>query len=199
MKTKSIHDDKWKVAWRPGQQDWLMSNKVITYGEYAAMHRCNYTIIGCSDGIVVCRMYHRFYDSVVIKNDIQVYTLSSQCLSRMKPADFTHWLMYHCYYMSSRYTLRIGSKFTVREAARQMLLEYLHVYRGFGFNQHKTLPGPCIEERTDDLLENCGIQDVTLKMDSKVSNELVCDMQTEALDMAAHMMDHDAEESIDEV
>lgn len=196
MKTKSIHDDKWKVAWRPGQQDWLVSNKIITYSDYAAMHRCNYTIIGCSDGIVICRMFHRFYNNVVEKNTAHVYTFDSKFLSRMKPVDFTHWLMYHCYYVSCRYILRINKEFTLREAAKRLIHEYLDVYHAFGFNMDKDISVKSnvnFEYHTDCLLENVGKQDEQdKKMSCLIQNDDVINMQVEALDMAAHIIDYEA-------
>lgn len=202
MKNKSIHDKQWKVQWRPGQQDWLVSNKVKSWGEYVTATRCNYTIIGCSDGIVICRMFHRYFNNIVEKDTAHVYTLDARFLSHMKPVDFTHWLMYHCYYISCRFTLRINKSFTLREAARRLIREYLNIYHAFGFNINKDISVKSsidVEYHTDCLLANVGkLSERDTKMSCMVQNDDVINMQVEALEMAVHILDHEAKEACDE-
>lgn len=59
MKTKSIHDEEWKIQWRPGQQAWAQ--------EYAAHHtrkvltdfistKYSWTFVGLKDGALLIRM-----------------------------------------------------------------------------------------------------------------------------------------------
>lgn len=202
MKSKSIHDKQWKVQWRPGQQDWLVSNKVKSHYEYVAVTRCNYTIIGCSDGIIICRMFHRFYNNVVEKNTAHVYTLDSKFLSHMKPVDFTHWLMYHCYYIYCRFTLRINKYFTFRDAARHLIYEYCDVYHAFGFNMDKNIDAKSNidwEYHTNCLLENIGkLSEQSAKMSCMIQNDDVINMQVEALEMAVHILDHEAKKEADD-
>lgn len=201
MKNKSINDKQWKVQWRPGQQDWLVSNKVKSWSEYATVTRCNYTIIGCSDGIVICRMFHRYFNNIVEKDTTHVYTLDAKFLSHMKPVDFAHWLIYHCYYICCRYTLRINKAFTLREATRRLIREYLYVYYAFGFNINKDMSIKSmvnVEYHVDCLLKNIGKSDEQdMEMTSLIQNDDIINMQVGALEEAVHIIEYEAKKEFD--
>lgn len=68
----SIHDSKWKVAWRPGQLAWaaVYRNSHLNCYKDVDLYKVSWTFIGCSDGVVAVPMCSNFMLNTVTEKDI---------------------------------------------------------------------------------------------------------------------------------
>lgn len=76
----SIFDRSWKVAWRPGQQAWMLRNTRMYANGYCSVYRYNFTVIGMKDGLVIIPMYKYHTGDVVFSDEWGIVPVTKESL-----------------------------------------------------------------------------------------------------------------------
>lgn len=196
MKTKSIHDRSWKVQWRPGQQTFLVNNQEHLHDEGAVIHRCNFTIIGMSDGIIIIRMAHSFMNDTVVNGGPHVYKFSKASLSHYTQYMFMHWLVTHCYYLSCPIRLKLSHPFTVGAMSMTLLAYNTRMLKRLSYYYKKNEPNDeeqYYRDMADNVLESVGILSMK-KENANLTNEQWSYFQVEALEGAISLLEGEEDE-----